>query len=88
MATIIFRPTCSKCGHVLVNQEVDFDSEKEELYWDNKTLGKTLVYNITPRFCVYCGEVFDNIVVPSSFPISDQNLCSAARVAKYKETIN
>lgn len=87
MATIIFRPTCSKCGHILVNQEVNFESEKEDLYWNDKVLSQTLVCNMTPRFCAYCGERFYNIVVPSSFPTSDQNLCSAARYAEHEEII-
>lgn len=87
MATIIFRPTCSKCGHILVNQKVDFESEKEDLYWNDKVLSQTLSCNITPRFCAYCGERFCNIAVPSSFPVSDRALRIAARSAEYKETI-
>lgn len=78
MASIVFRPTCSRCKEILESEIINVE-EAVELYASNK-LVETIRYNISPCKCPYCGEMFDNIIAPGNmlFPVSDKNLMSYA----------
>lgn len=78
MASIVFRPTCSRCKKILEYEIINVE-EAAEIYASNK-LVETILYDISPCKCPYCGKIFDNIIAPGNmqFPVSDENLMSYA----------
>lgn len=78
MASIVFRPTCSRCKEILESEIINIE-EATELYASNK-LVMSMQYNISPYKCPYCGGVFDRVISPGNmvFPVSDENLMSYA----------
>jgi hypothetical protein len=66
MAEILFLPTCSKCGKVIKNevdcQPIFLEARRSYIF------PITPYYEITPNKCPYCGEFFDQIVIPAKLP--------------------
>lgn len=65
MSSILFRPTCEKCGTVI---------------WDHidcKTFSETVDrfstrhYCIEPYQCRECGAIFDSVVMPTRLPFDN-----------------
>lgn len=71
MAVIVVRPTCSNCGHILVNQEITLQEDSllnDQWYLNNVQL--PISNSLYPRYCPYCGERFNSLICPCNFPES------------------
>lgn len=69
MADIVCVPLCSNCHQII--EEADYRYFSEEVY---SAPGLYLKYpRISPIACEKCGAVFDNIIVPSGFPIKTRD---------------
>lgn len=66
MAEILFLPTCSKCGKVIKN-EVDC----QPIFLEARR-SYTPCY-VTPNKCPYCGEFFNQILIPTKLPFRGYN---------------
>lgn len=65
-ASIIFRPICSKCKHIIY-EDVDYIE-----YPVHSKLGWFKDYSITPKECPYCGIRFNKIEMPTSLPFYER----------------
>lgn len=79
MASIVFRPTCSRCKKILESEIINVEEEHIDIYSSFEPV-MSMQYNISPCKCPYCGEMFYNIIAPGNmlFPVSDENLMSYA----------
>ena len=78
MASILFRPICSKCGkqlHLLIDckeETIAIDNSPQFMYDKD--------YRITPECCPYCKEYFTSIQMPTSVPFDNSLLLLSERM--------
>ena len=68
MGRIEFWPLCSKCGHVLKSELINFVADVHTVDvpggdGSNEKID-AILYELTPSKCPYCGEVFESVAMP------------------------
>ena len=68
IASILFRPICSKCKHILYTEINCSEYPILTNYYSGCYLG---YYEITPEKCPYCNAIFNNIEMPTKLPFGE-----------------
>ena len=63
MASIIYKPHCDKCGHLIDTDK--YEIEYQDVYTPvHGILGVRQFASIAPAICPHCGAYFESIEIP------------------------